>query len=199
MWSATWPKEVQALARDFLKDPIQARSVALFNCAWFADFTDGLLQVYVGSLDIKASHHIVQEVLMVEDFEKHRRLISILEKVMDGSRILIFTETKKNADTLTRNLRQDGWPALAIHGDKSQQVCYYRRFYVCELHFNCLQERDWVLAEFKSGKSPLMVATDVASRGLDVKDIRVVINFDFPKEIEDYVHRCVATVVASAW
>ena len=67
---------------------------------------------------------------------------------MDGRRILIFSETKRGCDAVTRQLRQDGWPALSIHGDKSQQ------------------ERDWVLAEFKSGKHPIMTATDVAARGL---------------------------------
>ena len=74
-----------------------------------------------------------------------------MQDIMDGSRILIFSETKRGCDNLTRQLRQDGWPALAIHGDKSQQ------------------ERDWVLKDFKEGKSPLMIATDVASRGIDVK------------------------------
>jgi len=58
-----------------------------------------------------------------------------------------------------------------IHGDKKQE------------------ERDWVLNEFKSGKNPILIATDVAARGLDVKDIKCVINFDFPNQIEDYVHR----------
>jgi len=90
---------------------------------------------------------------------------------MDGSKVLIFCSTKKVADELTRSLRQDGYPARAIHGDKSQQ------------------ERDWVLQEFKTGKSPLMIATDVASRGLDVKDVKTVINMDFPTNIEDYIHR----------
>lgn len=58
--------------------------------------------------------------------------------------------------------------------------------------FFCLEtqsERDWVLQEFRTGKSPLMIATDVASRGLDVKDIKTVINYDFPSNVEDYVHR----------
>lgn len=64
------------------------------------------------------------------------------------SKCLIFTGTKRTADEITRFLRQDGWPCLAIHGDKQQN------------------ERDWVLNEFKSGKSPIMVATDVASRGI---------------------------------
>ena len=67
---------------------------------------------------------------------------------MDGSRILIFFQTKKDCDKVTRQLRMDGWPALSIHGDKAQA------------------ERDYVLAEFKSGKSPIMAATDVAARGL---------------------------------
>lgn len=62
--------------------------------------------------------------------------------------VLIFCETKRGCDEVTRNLRSDGWPALALHGDKSQK------------------ERDWVLAEFKSGRHPLMLATDVAARGL---------------------------------
>ncbi|KAJ2459839.1 ATP-dependent RNA helicase dbp2 [Coemansia sp. RSA 2424] len=88
--------------------------------------------------------------------------------------------TKRNADDITRNLRQDGWPALAIHGDKSQS------------------ERDWVIREFRSGKSPIMVATDVASRGLDIKDVKFVINYDFPINIEDYVHRIGRTGRAGA-
>lgn len=67
---------------------------------------------------------------------------------MDGRRILIFCETKKGCDAVTRQLRMDGWPSLSIHGDKSQH------------------ERDWVLAEFKAGKHPIMIATDVAARGL---------------------------------
>jgi hypothetical protein len=99
---------------------------------------------------------------------------------MDGSKILIFAETKRGADNLTRDLRGDGWPALSIHGDKKQE------------------ERIWVLEEFRNGKSPIMVATDVASRGLDVKDIRYVINFDFPNQIEDYIHRIGRTGRAGA-
>merc|ERR1712083_354022 len=104
----------------------------------------------------------------------------LLEKVMDGSKILIFTGTKRDGDQLTREMRLDGWPALCIHGDKKQE------------------ERDWVLKEFKEGKSPILVATDVASRGLDVKDIKYVINYDFPKQIEDYVHRVGRTGRAGA-
>ena len=65
------------------------------------------------------------------------------------------------------------------------------RVYFCVplLSLRSQQERDWVLQEFRSGQSPLMIATDVASRGLDVKDIKTVINYDFPTQVEDYVHR----------
>jgi len=123
---------------------------------------------------------VEQIVKIVEEYDKKRALYDVLEKAMDGSKILIFTGTKRTADIITRQLREDGWPARAIHGDKSQN------------------ERDWVLEEFKSSKSPIMVATDVASRGLDVKDISTVINYDFPMQIEDYVHRIGRTGRAGA-
>lgn len=98
----------------------------------------------------------------------------------DKAKVLIFVATKRTADDLTANLRQDGWPALAIHGDKSQG------------------ERDWVLQQFKDGKSPIMVATDVASRGIHVNGINLVVNYDFPNNVEDYVHRIGRTGRAGA-
>eukprot|EP00979_Chaetoceros_neogracilis_P003175 scaffold544_cov220-Chaetoceros_neogracile.AAC.1 len=72
---------------------------------------------------------------------------------------------------LTRSLRTDGFQARAMHGDKSQD------------------ERDWVLREFKGRQSTLLCATDVAARGLDVDDIKMVVNFDMPNDMENYVHR----------
>lgn len=151
MFSATWPKEVQRLAHEYLKD---------------------FIQVNVGSLDLTANTNITQIVEVCSDFEKRGKLIKHLEKISsESAKVLIFVGTKRVADDLTKYLRQDGWPSLAIHGDKQQQ------------------ERDWVLEEFKSGRSPIMIATDVASRGLDVKDISYVINYDMPNGIEDYIHR----------
>jgi len=159
MWSATWPKEVQILAKEYLSDPIF---------------------VNIGSMDLSANPHITQIVEICQESEKRTKLMKLLEQIMDGSRILVFCETKKGADILTRYLRLEGWPALAIHGDKSQQ------------------ERDWVLQEFRSGNSPIMIATDVAARGLDVKDIKYVVNYDFPSCCEDYVHRIGRTGRAGA-
>merc|ERR1712176_768292 len=160
LWSATWPKEVERLARDLCKeDPVH---------------------INVGSLDLRTAHTIRQYVEVVQESDKRGRLRRLLEKVMDGSKILIFATTKRNGDELTREMRLDGWPALCIPGDKKQE------------------ERDWVLKEFKEGKSPILVATDVASRGLDVKDIKYVINYDFPGSIEDYIHRVGRTGRAGA-
>ncbi|QDS75673.1 ATP-dependent RNA helicase dbp2 [Venturia effusa] len=152
MWSATWPKEVRALANDYQND---------------------FIQVNIGSMDLSANHRITQIVEVVSEMEKRDRMIKHLERIMDdkSNKILIFTGTKRVADEITRFLRQDGWPALSIHGDKQQN------------------ERDWVLNEFKTGKSPIMVATDVASRGIDVKNITHVFNYDYPNNSEDYVHR----------
>ncbi|KAF4678194.1 hypothetical protein FOL47_003256 [Perkinsus chesapeaki] len=156
MWSATWPKDVQQLARDLCnEDPIH---------------------VTVGQSG-HACHNIQQFVEVVENNIKAERLQALMRAVASTNggvweaKTLIFTDTKRCADDITRVLRRDGWPALSIHGDKKQS------------------ERDWVLAEFKSGRMPIMVATDVASRGLDVKDVKYVINYDFPGTVEDYVHR----------
>ncbi|PTB65173.1 P-loop containing nucleoside triphosphate hydrolase protein [Trichoderma citrinoviride] len=152
MWSATWPKEVRALASDFLQD---------------------FIQVNIGSMELAANHRITQIVEVVTEMEKRDRMIKHLEKVMENkeNKILIFVGTKRIADEITRFLRQDGWPALSIHGDKQQN------------------ERDWVLDQFKTGKSPIMVATDVASRGIDVRNITHVLNYDYPNNSEDYIHR----------
>ncbi|KAB2029098.1 hypothetical protein E1A91_D05G145300v1 [Gossypium mustelinum] len=158
-WSATWPKEVEQLARQFLYNPYK---------------------VVIGSADLKANHAIRQHVNIVSESQKYNKLVKLLEDIMDGSRILIFMDTKKGCDQITRQLRMDGWPTLSIHGDKSQA------------------ERDWVLSEFKAGKSPIMTATDVAARGLDVKDVKYVINYDFPGSLEDYVHRIGRTGRAGA-
>ncbi|KAI8376916.1 P-loop containing nucleoside triphosphate hydrolase protein [Blakeslea trispora] len=154
MWSATWPKTVERLAQSYLKD---------------------FIQVTVGSLSLSASNNVSQTVEICTEQEKRGKLISQLERIMESPenerKTIIFTSTKRTADDITRFLRQDGFPALAIHGDKQQN------------------ERDWVLNQFRSGGHPIMVATDVASRGIDVKDVKYVINYDFPTNIEDYVHR----------
>merc|ERR1712150_147588 len=153
MWSATWPKEVQQLAREFLHS--------------------SYIHINIGSMDLSANHNILQIVDVCEEWQKEQKLARLLEEIgTDGhSKILVFVETKRKADELTRLMRRDGWPAMCIHGDKQQK------------------ERDWVLGEFKSGKTTILVATDVAARGLDVDDVKFVINYDYPNNSEDYIHR----------
>uniref|UniRef100_A0A7N5K2P3 RNA helicase n=1 Tax=Ailuropoda melanoleuca TaxID=9646 RepID=A0A7N5K2P3_AILME len=152
MWSATWPKEVRQLAEDFLRD---------------------YTQINVGNLELSANHNILQIVDVCMESEKDHKLIQLMEEIMaeKENKTIIFVETKRRCDDLTRRMRRDGWPAMCIHGDKSQP------------------ERDWVLNEFRSGKAPILIATDVASRGLDVEDVKFVINYDYPNSSEDYVHR----------
>ncbi|KAH9379270.1 hypothetical protein HPB48_020920 [Haemaphysalis longicornis] len=152
MWSATWPKEVRSLAEDFLREYVQ---------------------INIGALQLCANHRILQIIDVCQEAEKDTKLFKLLQEIMNEreNKTIIFAETKRKVDELTRRMRRDGWPAMCIHGDKSQP------------------ERDWVLTEFRSGKSPILVATDVAARGLDVDDIKFVINYDYPNCSEDYVHR----------
>jgi len=151
MWSATWPQTVQNLARDYLTD---------------------YYQVTVGSLELSGNKDVTQVVEVCADQDKYGGLLKYLrENLTDKDRVLVFVETKKGCDMLTRSLRADGFQARAMHGDKSQD------------------ERDWVLKEFKNRQSTLLCATDVAARGLDVDDIRMVVNFDFPNDMENYIHR----------
>jgi ATP-dependent RNA helicase DDX5/DBP2 len=118
------------------------------------------------------SPQVTQHIVFCEEMDKKRQLYAILQQVMDGkNKILIFTSTKRTADQLTTSLRYDGFNCRSLHGDKGQA------------------ERDRVLLEFRQGRAPIMIATDVASRGLDVRDITIVINYDMSNTIEDYVHR----------
>lgn len=125
----------------------------------------------MGSLELAANKDIKQIIECTEDFNKYRSLMKHLQEYNCNGKCLVFVETKKGCDALTRSLRQDGYSARCIHGDKTQE------------------ERDYVLKDFKSGAFSVLVATDVAARGLDVKDIQMVINFDFPNNMEDYIHR----------
>ncbi|CAI7820439.1 unnamed protein product [Closterium sp. NIES-53] len=88
-----------------------------------------------------------------------------------GGLTLVFVETKKGADSLEDWLCRNGFPATSIHGDRSQQ------------------ERESALRSFRSGRTPILVATDVAARGLDIPHVSHVINYDLPSDIDDYVHR----------
>ncbi|CAK6959093.1 DEAD-box helicase 3 X-linked a isoform X7 [Scomber scombrus] len=166
MFSATFPKEIQILARDFLEDYIF------------------LAVGRVGS----TSENITQKVVWVEEGDKRSFLLDLLnatvipsevqenvteapEKPGKDSLTLVFVETKKGADALEDFLYHEGYACTSIHGDRSQR------------------DREEALHQFRSGRSPILVATAVAARGLDISNVKHVINFDLPSDIEEYVHR----------
>jgi len=112
---------------------------------------------------------ITQKVIWVDDNDKRSVLLDLLSSVEGLT--LIFVETKRGADSLEEFLWSKGFPVSSIHGDRSQQ------------------ERERALYNFKTQKNRILVATDVAARGLDVDNVAHVINYDLPNHIDDYVHR----------
>lgn len=121
---------------------------------------------------LQANTSVEQHFEVCADAEKHGRFLQILRAVHgDCQRCIIFCASKRGCEHLRADLRRRAFMCETLHGDKSQQ------------------ERDWALQQFKGGAAPLLIATDVASRGLDVKDIKAVINYDAPGQAEDYVHR----------
>merc|ERR1719223_2579611 len=128
---------------------------------------------------LSANKRVKQTVEVIDDYAREARLKSLLQKYAKKNskknpyRILIFALYKKEAARLESTLARSGYSGLvtSIHGDKSQEASTN------------------ALAQFKSGTCPLMVATDVAARGLDIPNVELVINYTFPLTIEDYVHR----------
>lgn len=117
-----------------------------------------------------ASADVEQTVFQVTKFQKRKKLQEILE-LSDPKGTLVFVETKRNADYLASLLSETTYPTTSIHGDRLQR------------------EREEALRNFKSGKMYILIATSVAARGLDIKNVLHVINYDMPKSIDDYVHR----------
>lgn len=134
------------------------------------DFMDEYVYVTVGRVGA-ASRDVHQTIEWVNEHEKQGRLLSILSEVDTSGLLLVFVETKRGADILERVLNDHGVAAGCIHGDKQQW------------------EREDTLKMFRSGKVRILVATDVASRGLDIPNVTMVVNYDFPGAIDDYVHR----------
>ena len=113
---------------------------------------------------------VEQRVCHVNRCDKHRLLVHTLARHQDGL-ALVFSRTKHGANRLADNLERDGIRAAAIHGNKSQGA------------------RQRALEDFRTGRTRVLVATDIAARGIDVKGIALVVNFDIPNEPEGYVHR----------
>ncbi len=125
------------------------------------------------------AENVTQKVYLVAQADKHAQLAEIL-KGSDASQVIVFTKTKLTASKLARQLAREGLAADAIHGDKSQK------------------ERMEALEAFKQGKIAVLIATDVAARGLDIDQLPMVVNYEIPSAPEDYVHRIGRTGRAGA-
>ncbi|CAD0110784.1 unnamed protein product [Aureobasidium uvarum] len=133
------------------------------------DFLKEYIFLSVGRVG-STSENITQKIEYVEDVDKRSVLLDILHTHGAGL-TLIFVETKRMADSLSDFLINQGFPATSIHGDRTQR------------------ERERALEMFRSARCPILVATAVAARGLDIPNVKHVVNYDLPTDIDDYVHR----------
>ncbi|KAJ4954139.1 hypothetical protein NE237_030971 [Protea cynaroides] len=167
--------------RSILKQTCTVRQMVMFSATWppsvhqlAQEFMDpNPVKVVVGSEDLAANHDVMQIVEVLEDRSRDARLVALLEKYHKSqrNRVLVFVLYKKEAARVENMLQRRGWKVVSVHGDKAQH------------------DRTKALSLFKDGTSPLMIATDVAARGLDIPDVEAVINYSFPLTVEDYVHR----------
>ena len=161
------------------------RQNLLFS-ATFSDeikaLADGLLHNpgFVEVARRNTASELVEQTVHLVDQKHKRELMSHLIRHHDWKQVLIFTRTKHGANRLAEKLNKDGIPAAAIHGNKSQSA------------------RTKALAQFKDGSMPVLVATDIAARGLDIDQLPQVVNFELPNVPEDYVHRIGRTGRAGA-
>ncbi|KAL4901966.1 hypothetical protein BDW74DRAFT_181404 [Aspergillus multicolor] len=172
--------------------PVSKRQTVMFTATWppavrdlASTFMTSPVTVTIGgdpSADPRANTRIKQVVEVVKPHEKEPRLVQILNKHQRGTpdKVLAFCLYKKEAMRIERLLRAKGFKVAGIHGDLSQQ------------------ERFKSLESFKSGAATVLVATDVAARGLDIPHVKLVVNVTFPLTVEDYVHRIGRTGRAGA-
>eukprot|EP00039_Didymoeca_costata_P006199 m.88221 g.88221 ORF g.88221 m.88221 type:complete len:824 (+) comp13153_c0_seq2:148-2619(+) len=151
LFSATFQKRVERLAREILLDPVR---------------------IVIGEVG-EANMDITQIVTIMSEFDsKWNWLTERMVQFISAGSLLIFVTKKANADTLAQNLKSHGYPeTLLLHGDMDQSF------------------RNQVIADFKKEKSKILVATDVAARGLDIPAVRTVVNFDIARDIDTHTHR----------
>ncbi|KAM3438810.1 hypothetical protein NHJ13734_004008 [Beauveria thailandica] len=163
MFTATWPFSVQTLASTFMVEPVKIT----IGC--------GGKETENGAVELQANTRITQRVEVLDGKDKEFRLLQVLKQAQQGSkkndRILVFCLYKKEATRVENFLSRKGIRVGGIHGDLRQE------------------QRTKALESFKLGHTPVLVATDVAARGLDIPEVKLVVNVTFPLTIEDYVHR----------
>ncbi|TNM85208.1 hypothetical protein fugu_009386 [Takifugu bimaculatus] len=149
MFSATFPRAMEALARRILNKPIE---------------------VQVGGRSVVCSD-VEQHVLVIEEDKKFLKLLELLGHYQERGSVIIFVDKQEHADGLLKDLMKASYPCMSLHGGIDQY------------------DRDSIINDFKNGACRLMVATSVAARGLDVKQLILVVNYNCPNHYEDYVHR----------
>lgn len=150
MFSATFPRQMEALARRILKKPIE---------------------VQVGGRSVVCKD-VEQNVAVLDDEAKFFKLLELLGHYQEHGSIIVFVDKQENADILLKDLMKASYNCMSLHGGIDQF------------------DRDSTILDFKSGRVKLLIATSVAARGLDVKQLILVVNYDCPNHYEDYVHRC---------
>ncbi|HCB69690.1 MAG TPA: ATP-dependent helicase [Persephonella sp.] len=149
LFSATMPKAIMRLAERFLNDDYE------------------IVKIKPEEVTVD---RIKQKAYRVDTGKEFETLTKILNE-NEGKKSIVFTETKRGADELSKKLRREGFNADAIHGDYSQA------------------KRERVLRDFRRNRIDILVATDVAARGLDIKGVDVVYNYSLPRDVESYIHR----------
>lgn len=149
MFSATFPRSMEALARRILSKPIE---------------------VQVGGRSVVCSD-VEQHVIVIEEEKKFLKLLEILGHYQEKGSVIIFVDKQEHADGLLKDLMKASYPCMSLHGGIDQY------------------DRDSIINDFKNGACRLLVATSVAARGLDVKQLNLVVNYGCPNHYEDYVHR----------
>ncbi|KAK2580130.1 hypothetical protein KPH14_012407 [Odynerus spinipes] len=129
------------------------------------------IQVFVGSLDLVAVHSVMQQVYIVEEEDKMNTLYNFFREMESEDKVIVFFAKKSKVDDFASELALSQVICQSIHGGRDQD------------------DREQALEDLKSGLVRILLATDVASRGLDIEDVTHVFNYDFPRDIEEYVHR----------
>lgn len=170
-------KEVRKIIVSTPKD----RQTVMFSATWpqeirkiAREFMKEPVKISIGSDDLSANKRVDQKVIVLEPRAKDRAISNLLMEMKvkkTKEKIIVFALYKKESSRVENFLQREGYKAVALNGDKSQR------------------DREAALESFSTGSSNILVATDVASRGLDIRDVTTVINYTFPLTIEDYVHR----------
>ncbi|RWS03841.1 putative ATP-dependent RNA helicase DDX43-like protein [Dinothrombium tinctorium] len=129
------------------------------------------MQIFVGTLDLAACHSVTQNIIMTTIEEKRSILYDFVDKMKEDDKVIVFVDKKVMADELSSEFALKDIICQCIHGDRDQS------------------DREQALQDLRSGEVHILIATDVASRGLDIEDITHIFNYDFPRNVEEYVHR----------